>query len=268
MGIVDDRTIWPGCAGLQIEVARGEACDAGPADRAGPFGAQPVEGTFFGRDRDLQSCNSRSRRCTWSFRRYRPHAASSAIARLDQARPRRHARRSGSASRSAARRRADRARGLTASSVRPGPHRVPVERSKAPADGVTGSSGRWREGRGPAPLRAARNCLTMRSSSEWKATTTRRPPGTSSCFSGGEGALELAELVVQVDAQRLKGASRGIDPAAGAAADHAGDQFRELVGRRDGARGDGARRSRGRCGAPPAPRRSDAGSSPASASSA
>ena len=49
---------------------------------------------------------------------------------------------------------------------------------------------------GSSRLSRAMNCLTMRSSSEWKAITTRRPPGASSssaafrpCSSSSSSAL-------------------------------------------------------------------------------
>ena len=44
---------------------------------------------------------------------------------------------------------------------------------------AAGAAGRCREPPGRRPLRAAMNCLTMRSSSEWKVTTASRPPGLS-----------------------------------------------------------------------------------------
>ena len=43
-----------------------------------------------------------------------------------------------------------------------------------------GSPGKRREAARPRPERLAKNCLTMRSSSEWKVTTARRPPGLRS----------------------------------------------------------------------------------------
>ena len=55
-----------------------------------------------------------------------------------------------------------------------------------------------------------------RSSSEWKETTASRPPGSSSASAAGEAAVELAELVIHRDAQRLEGAGRRIDGVAAA----------------------------------------------------
>ena len=53
------------------------------------------------------------------------------------------------------------------------------------------------------------NCLTRRSSSEWKLMTARRPP-TASSSSGLQRATHLPELVVHVHAQRLEGLGRRI----------------------------------------------------------
>ena len=54
----------------------------------------------------------------------------------------------------------------------------------------------------------------MRSSSEWNATTTRRPPGASTASAAASACRQLVELVVDEDAQRLKRARRGMDGAA------------------------------------------------------
>ena len=44
----------------------------------------------------------------------------------------------------------------------------------------------------------------MRSSSEWNAITTSRPPGRRQSAATAEEALQLAQLVVDGDAQRLE----------------------------------------------------------------
>jgi hypothetical protein len=51
--------------------------------------------------------------------------------------------------------------------------------------------------------------LTMRSSSEWKVTTARRPPGFRIRLGGGEPGLDLGQLLVHRDAQGLEGRWRG-----------------------------------------------------------
>ncbi len=51
----------------------------------------------------------------------------------------------------------------------------------------------------------------MRSSSEWNATTASRPPVSQHAFGRFEAALEFAQLVVHMDAQRLEGAGGGMD---------------------------------------------------------
>ena len=68
----------------------------------------------------------------------------------------------------------------------------------------------------------------MRSSSEWNVTTASRPPGCSTRSAACERAHELAELVVDGDAQRLEGAGRRMD-AAGLGPDEAGDELGELA---------------------------------------
>src|SRR5262249_2689344 len=78
--------------------------------------------------------------------------------------------------RSAALSLAERARGLAAISVSSGATGRLVSSRKLAAAGIC--AGRWRE-EPPRPLRAARKDLAMRSSSEWNATTTSRPPGFS-----------------------------------------------------------------------------------------
>ena len=50
--------------------------------------------------------------------------------------------------------------------------------------------------------------MTIRSSSEWKETTARIPPGLQHRLGGGEPVLDLAKLAVHIDPQRLE-ASRG-----------------------------------------------------------
>ncbi len=53
--------------------------------------------------------------------------------------------------------------------------------------------------------------MTIRSSSEWKVTTTSRPPGFSDALGRKQRLRQLAELVVDEDAQRLEDAGRRMD---------------------------------------------------------
>src|SRR5262249_14701265 len=78
--------------------------------------------------------------------------------------------------RSAARNLADRARGFSAISCSSGAIGRRVSTRKLGA--ARARSGMWREEAGSL-LRALRKVLTMRSSSEWNAITTSRPPGAS-----------------------------------------------------------------------------------------
>src|SRR5262245_17414030 len=81
--------------------------------------------------------------------------------------------RAGARVRAAARSFADRARGLPATSALSGTSGRLVRISNVGAIGA--ASGAWREPE-TCRARAARKVLTMRSSSEWKAITTSRPP--------------------------------------------------------------------------------------------
>ena len=87
----------------------------------------------------------------------------------------------------------------------------------------------------------------MRSSSEWNATTASRPPVLQHAFGRFETALEFAQFVVHIDAQRLEGARGGMDRMAGGRrAKRLGHDLGELrraldrAGRDDGA-GNAAR---------------------------
>ena len=89
----------------------------------------------------------------------------------------------------------------------------------------------------------------MRSSSEWKVTTTSRPPASSSRSAAAEALGQLVELRVEIEAERLKGAGGGVLGLVALAAENAGDDVGKLAGpcdrrlgaaRHDGL-GDGAR---------------------------
>ena len=104
---------------------------------------------------------------------------------------------------------AERARGLRATSSSDGPHRLAREQLHAPAGVQPHLLGDV--GRQPGSLaRSRKRFFTSPSSSEWNAITTTRPPGLQQRREIGEEALELPELVVDRDAQRLKGARRRI----------------------------------------------------------
>ncbi len=75
------------------------------------------------------------------------------------------------------------------------------------------------------------NCLTIRSSSEWKLITARRPPGRSISTAAGKRCLELAELVVDGDPQCLEDALGGMPLAeAGGRRDRRLDHVDEIAG--------------------------------------
>ncbi len=61
--------------------------------------------------------------------------------------------------------------------------------------------------------------LTMRSSSEWKLTTTSRPPGLRIRSAANKRPRQLAKLIVDEDAQRLEHARRRVDLVARLASD-------------------------------------------------
>ena len=116
----------------------------------------------------------------------------------------------GASVRSAARSLAERARGLAAISASSGTIGRLVSTRKVgggrahPADGAS---------RRRAGCARPETILTMRSSSEWKETTTSRPPGLSTRFGRGEAVRQLGKLLVHENAQRLEGARRRMDRA-------------------------------------------------------
>ena len=103
-------------------------------------------------------------------------------------------------------------------------------------------------------LRSARNVFTMRSSSEWKVTTTSRPPGVRMRSAAASAAHQFAQLVVDEDAQRLERARRRMDVAR-PAPHHARRRCRPAPGGVDRRLLARARRWRGRRRANGAPRR-------------
>src|SRR5690606_12768860 len=82
--------------------------------------------------------------------------------------------RAGAAVRTAARKVAERARGLRKVSASEG--RMAFESTVNVGSAESRASGRWRLARAVAPAASRRKRLTMRSSRLWKLTTARRPP--------------------------------------------------------------------------------------------
>ena len=74
----------------------------------------------------------------------------------------------------------------------------------------------------------AKNCLTIRSSSEWNEITTIRPPGRRTRMAAASACSRLRELVIDRDAESLEDARRGVD-AARPPRLHAGDEAAEFV---------------------------------------
>src|SRR5690606_38140823 len=163
-----------------------------------PFGLEHVDGGFFARDRALQALDLNGLPCRLVFAAINAHRRGDDDQdRDDVERPKAHARamhwlsaascgtpyargseapRAGASVRSAARRRAERARGLRAISMSPGV----AERTMGMKVGAAANvAGECRETFAVVRERSARNVLTIRSSSEWKLTTARRPPGAS-----------------------------------------------------------------------------------------
>ena len=84
-------------------------------------------------------------------------------------------------------------------------------------------------GAAAAPASARNRRFTMRSSSEWNAMTHSRPPASGSPAATARNALELAQLVVDRDAQRLKRPRRRVLVPL-AARHRARDHRRQLAG--------------------------------------
>ena len=97
-------------------------------------------------------------------------------------------------------------------------------------------------------LRSARNVLTMRSSSEWKVTTTSRPAGFRMRSAAASASRKLGQLLVDENAQRLERPGRRMDLVR-LGADHAPDDVgqrpggvdRRILARGHDGAGDGAR---------------------------
>ena len=113
-----------------------------------------------------------------------------------------------------------------------------------------------------------RNCLTIRSSSEWNAITASRPPGRSISSAAGSARLERAELVVDGDPERLEDAlGRMALAEARRRRDRGLDRVDELARALERLLAAAPARSRGRSGSRSAPRRSGGRSSASSRSS-
>ena len=121
-------------------------------------------------------------------------------------------------------RRPGRGRTRPAGWPRPRRRRRPRRRGSAAAGpGPSSGTGTGRSGGVRSTAPAARVCLTMRSSSEWKVMTTTRPPTASASSAAGQRPLQGAELVVDLDAQRLE---RALGRVAAGAPGGGGDRRR------------------------------------------
>ena len=107
---------------------------------------------------------------------------------------------------------AERARGLAASSVSPAVIGRWLAIRKLGANLGDSPGGRWREPCRSVSARRLRKRLTMPSSSEWKRDDGEPAARLQHALGGGEAVHQLAQLVVDVDAQRLEDA-RGRMPA-------------------------------------------------------
>ncbi len=115
----------------------------------------------------------------------------------------------GASVRTAARSRADLARGFTSSSPFEGVNGRELTISETRCLQILSIAPAGAASRATSlPARSAKNRFTMRSSSEWKVTTTSRPPGFRLRSAAASAAGQLAQLVVHVDAQRLEGPRR------------------------------------------------------------
>ena len=123
-------------------------------------------------------------------------------------------------------------RGLVATSSGPGAtaRRVSGSASGSRPQTQTGSSG----GQTQPLARSARNCLTRRSSSEWKEIAARRPPIGSIAPGGRQRVLERVELAVDGDPDRLEGPLGRVAAAEAGRGRHPGfDRVDQLGGRRE-----------------------------------
>ncbi len=115
------------------------------------------------------------------------------------------------------------------------------------------ASGAWREPFAAAALRAGQEALDDTVFQRMEGDDRQASAGAQHALGGFEPAFQFAQLVIHIDAQRLKGARRRMDRMAGGRRAHRlGDDLRERGGAFDRA---GPRRWRGRCGANAAPRR-------------
>ncbi len=147
----------------------------------------------------------------------------------------------GAAVRSAARNLAERARGLCAISASAGTTGRLVRMRKV--GGACTISGRCREPP-PAPPRSARKVLTIRSSSEWKATTARRPPGLRMRSAAARPSASSHSSSLTKMRKRLERARRRMNcarPRAHHLADDVGERARGADRRFRARRDDGAR---------------------------
>ena len=195
---------------LQSEMARGELGQPVGLGEIGPFGAQHVDRLAVLRDLVIERGELFLQPEHFLLDQIEAARRGDGQAEPEQTCGAHH---DGAPVRSAARSRAERARGLAAISASLG--RI-APRLRAGGRSARASRARADGGRraARAPERARRNSFTSRSSSEWKATTARRPPAASSASAAASPRSQLADLVVDRDAQRLEGARRRIDRVA------------------------------------------------------
>ena len=111
----------------------------------------------------------------------------------------------------AARRRADFERGLSATSSGVGGDGA--ARDAAPPRACARSADRKSGGQMQPRARSAKKRFTRRSSSEWNEIAANRPPSRSRSHARGQRAVDLGELVVDGDPDRLEHAALGRMPA-------------------------------------------------------
>ena len=129
---------------------------------------------------------------------------------------------------SATRRRAERARGLAAISAADGSTGLRV-RSRSVAARSSARGGAWRDGPGVRPGAGAHEFLDRAVLQRMEGDDGEPAARRQHLLGGGEAALELAQLVVHGDAQRLEGARRRIALVPGRRPDGAAHDLGQLA---------------------------------------
>jgi len=141
------------------------------------------------------------------------------------------ARSAGAAVRKPARSLAERARGFSSASASLAAIIAFPMGSKVA--GLSCAIGMWRDPEA-LPDRSEKNFLTIRSSSEWKVTTTNRPPGFSARSAAKRRLSELAEFIIDKNSKRLEHPGRRMDLVLGLARRHDLDQPGKIARRAEG----------------------------------